>query len=228
VHFPSQLELGLRILLAMALGGLVGFERELAGHPAGLRTHISVALGAALFAVISAYGFQAFNVPRNDTIYQVDVTRIASQIVVGVGFLGGGTILKEGASVRGLTTAASLWVTAAIGTGAALGAAGPSIIATGALLGSLVVLRVPRKWLRSRVAQQRENVVVRLHPGAGAEGIVSAIYALEGVTVRELRLRTVHGAVEVHTYLVGAHGIDVDAKVAALTERSDVASLDTE
>src|SRR5437763_908545 len=101
LSFPSDGELVLRLLLAVVLGGLVGLERELAGHPAGLRTHISVALGAALFGIVSAYGFAHFNRPREETIYQVDVTRIASQIVVGVGFLGGGTILKEGANVRG-------------------------------------------------------------------------------------------------------------------------------
>src|SRR3954467_3075189 len=121
IHPPSDLHLVLRILLAALLGGIIGMEREIAGHPAGLRTHISVALGSALFGVLSAFGFSLFDVPRNDTVFQVDVTRIASQIVVGVGFLGGGAILKEGANVRGLTTAASLWVTAALGLAFALG-----------------------------------------------------------------------------------------------------------
>ena len=108
----------------------------------------------------------AFQSARNDTNYQIDVTRVASQIVVGVGFLGGGAILKEGVTVRGLTTAASLWVTAAIGTAIALGSIVPGLATTGFLLLSLVTLRAPRGWLRSRVAQRRETVVVRLSSGA--------------------------------------------------------------
>src|SRR3954469_9779836 len=111
----------LRLLLAMVLGGIVGLEREIEGHPAGLRTHISVALGAALFGIVSAYGFEAFQAVRADTNYQVDVTRVASQVVGGVGSLGGGAILKEGVSVGGLPPAASLWVTAAVGLAVSLG-----------------------------------------------------------------------------------------------------------
>ena len=104
-------------MLALVLGGLIGLERELSDHPAGLRTHIGVCMGAALFGIVSGYGFVGFDASRSQTNYQVDPTRVASNIVTGVGFLGGGAILKHGATVRGLTTAASLWVTAAIGPG---------------------------------------------------------------------------------------------------------------
>src|SRR5205807_9806338 len=162
VRFPSDAQLVLRLLLAAALGGAVGLEREIAGHPAGLRTHISVALGAALFGVLSAYGFNHFDIPRNDSVFQVDVTRIASQIVVGVGFLGGGAILKEGVTVRGLTTAASLWVTAAIGLAVALGSVWVALATTAALLVSFVLLRYPRRWIRANIAQRRETVGLML------------------------------------------------------------------
>ena len=99
-----------RILLAAALGTVVGYEREHEGKPAGMRTHGMVALGAALFTVVSVHGFGAG-----------DPARVAAQIVTGVGFLGAGAILHQRGSVRGLTTAASLWVTAAIGTAVGLG-----------------------------------------------------------------------------------------------------------
>src|SRR3954470_1998569 len=141
----------LRLAVALALAGVIGFEREIAGQPAGLRTHITVGLGAALFGLISVHGFDAYVAPRNDNNYQVDVTRVASQVVVGVGFLGGGAILKEGVSVRGLTTAASLWVTAAIGLAVSLGSFIPAAATTGALMASLVLLRRPRRWVRDRV-----------------------------------------------------------------------------
>jgi putative Mg2+ transporter-C (MgtC) family protein len=139
---PSHADLALRIFIAMVLGGAIGLERELKDKSAGLRTHISVALGCALFGMISAYSWQHFGkIPRNDSSYQVDVTRIASTMVTGIGFLGGGAILKHGASVRGLTTAGSLWVTAAIGLGVGLGEYFISTITTVALLVALVVVQ---------------------------------------------------------------------------------------
>ena len=107
VHGPM---LG-RIALATLLGAFLGYERERAGKPAGVRTHGMVALGAALFTAVSVYGFQG----------QGDPARMAAQIVTGVGFLGAGTILHFRGTVHGLTTAASLWVTAAIGTAVGVG-----------------------------------------------------------------------------------------------------------
>src|SRR5687767_10496286 len=99
----------LRLLVALAIGAAIGLERELHERAAGLRTHVLVSLGAALFTLVSAFGFTEF------TSNTVDPTRIAAQIVVGIGFLGGGAIVKHGADVKGLTTAASLWITAAGG-----------------------------------------------------------------------------------------------------------------
>src|SRR3954454_6063349 len=188
VHMPSDAQLSLRIVIAMVLGGIVGLEREIEGHPAGLRTHMSVALGAALFGVISAYGFDHFQSLRNDNNYQVDVTRVASQVVVGVGFLGGGAILKEGVSVRGLTTAASLWVTAAIGLAVSLGSFIPAAATTGALMASLVLLRRPRRWVRDRVGRTRERVLIRIASGADPSSVISALTSVQGVTLRSLRI----------------------------------------
>ena len=102
----QELELIARLGIALALGAAIGFEREIDRQPAGFRTHALVALGAALFTIISAYGFSGSS---------VDPTRIAAQIVSGIGFLGAGTILHHRGSIRGLTTAASLWSAAAVG-----------------------------------------------------------------------------------------------------------------
>lgn len=113
----AQLDLGFRILVAAALGAAVGAEREIHGHPAGIRTHMLVALGSALFTVLSIHGF------TNDgrATGSIDPTRIAAQIVSGIGFLGAGAILKDGVVIRGLTTAASLWATSAVGMAAGAG-----------------------------------------------------------------------------------------------------------
>jgi putative Mg2+ transporter-C (MgtC) family protein len=110
-----------RMVLAVVLGTVVGYEREHEGKPAGMRTHGMVALGAALFTVVSIYGFGSAG----------DPARIAAQIVTGVGFLGAGAILHQRGSVRGLTTAASLWVTAAIGTAVGAGMYAMSVATAG-------------------------------------------------------------------------------------------------
>ena len=112
-----QLDLGVRILVAAALGAAVGAEREIHGHPAGIRTHMLVALGSALFTVLSIHGF----VNDGRATGSIDPTRIAAQIVSGIGFLGAGAILKDGVVIRGLTTAASLWATSAVGMAAGAG-----------------------------------------------------------------------------------------------------------
>lgn len=105
---PEILEYGLRLLVAGFLGGLIGYERELRSKEAGVRTHILVALGASLFMIISQHGFAG--------AARFDAARVAAGVVTGIGFLGGGLIIKK-SHVSGLTTAAGLWVTASIGLG---------------------------------------------------------------------------------------------------------------
>jgi putative Mg2+ transporter-C (MgtC) family protein len=105
---PLDLELMLRILMAFLLGGLIGYERETTQRPAGLRTHMLVAAGSAAFTIVSIYAFVGQGTVR-------DPARVAAQIVAGVGFLGAGTIWRTSSTVRGLTTAASIWLVAAVG-----------------------------------------------------------------------------------------------------------------
>jgi putative Mg2+ transporter-C (MgtC) family protein len=106
------LEFMFKIGLSILVGGLIGFEREITKHPAGLKTHILVCMGSTIFMLIS---FFTSDDTSSDTIINLDRTRIAAGVVTGIGFLGAGVIFKEGASVKGLTTAASIWVTAAVG-----------------------------------------------------------------------------------------------------------------
>jgi putative Mg2+ transporter-C (MgtC) family protein len=150
----SELELVGRLLLAAVLGALIGVEREIHDHPAGIRTHLLVALGSALFTVLSIDGFNTPGV-------SVDPSRIAAQIVTGIGFLGAGAILKYGPTIKGLTTAASLW--AAAGIGMAAGASRPviAIAATVIVLVSLWPLRIVSERLE-RAAPRRFHVRVQL------------------------------------------------------------------
>jgi len=132
-----ELEIILRLLLAAILGIVLGFEREYIGKPAGMRTYALVTLGATLFTIVSQYGF------RDTAGTAFDPSRIAAQIVVGIGFLGAGMIiLQEGARVRGLTTASGLWVAAAIGM--AIGV-GMYLVALVTALIAFIVMAVMRK-----------------------------------------------------------------------------------
>jgi len=128
-----EMEAGLRLLLAVVLGGIIGFQRERAKKPAGLRTHILICLGSALFTVVSVMGFSG----------NVDASRIAAGVVTGIGFIGAGVIFRgmRGDKVMGITTAASIWVTAAVGIAAG---AGLYFIAAAAALVTVVVLMLPR------------------------------------------------------------------------------------
>ena len=131
----------LRLALAAALGAAVGLERELREREAGLRTHLLVSLGSALFTIASAYGFRDFLV-EGGALVRTDPTRIAAQIVTGIGFLGAGAIIRQGLSVRGLTTAATLWVVAAIGLTTGAGYYSAAVITTALVLISLWPLRI--------------------------------------------------------------------------------------
>lgn len=127
--FWNEIEMSVRLLLAALFGAGVGYEREHADKPAGLRTHILVSLGAALFTVVSLYGCGGGG----------DPARVAAQIVTGIGFLGAGAILHMPNTVKGLTTAASIWVTAAIGMAVGVGMHAMSFATT---IIVLVVLRL--------------------------------------------------------------------------------------
>jgi putative Mg2+ transporter-C (MgtC) family protein len=221
---PGEWELAGRIALAALLGGLVGLERELNDHPAGLRTHISVALGSALFTIAGAYGFDEFVDARADTNVNIGVERVASNIVTGVGFLGGGAILKYGATVKGLTTAASLWVTAAIGLGVGVGSYFVTAVTTAALLLALVGLQAPRRWIAAR-AHSRETVVIRLRPGAEPSQVVAALNEVSGITIRSLSVRDEDDGCTITADVAGPSGAELEEALAPLADREDVDGL---
>jgi len=160
----TQLDLVGRLLLAAVLAAAIGIEREIHDHPAGIRTHLLVGLGSGLFTVISIVGFPATDGSSTDP------SRVAAQIVTGIGFLGAGAILKYGPTVRGLTTAASLWAAAGIGMAAGAGLPILGLAATVIVLVSLwplrllserVELAVPRR-LRVRVQLPDANRLAEL------------------------------------------------------------------
>ncbi|MBM7568267.1 MgtC/SapB family protein [Paenibacillus sacheonensis] len=154
----SYWELTLRLVLALVLGGLIGLERELGGHSAGFRTHILVCLGSAAIVLLSMYGFSEFS---SDPNVRLDPARLAAQVISGIGFLGAGTILRTGITVSGLTTAASLWVVAAIGLTAGAGFYYGAAVLTLLVVVSLFVLnKVEKKFSR---AKRKRDLVLRVN-----------------------------------------------------------------
>ncbi|ACD95044.1 MgtC/SapB family protein [Trichlorobacter lovleyi] len=149
-----EIQLLIRLLLATLLGGLIGLERELHGRPAGFRTHLMVALGAALYMGVSLHFYQVYGALSGNLAVRVDPGRVAAQIVVGIGFLGAGAIIRENASVRGLTTAACLWVAAAIGTACGAGMLLIAVVVTAISLVSLLVLKRVEEGLSRDIYQQ--------------------------------------------------------------------------
>lgn len=129
-----------KLLIAAVLGGIIGWERERRGRPAGLRTHILVCVGVTLMMLVSEHIFERYKTFAADSIIRVDPARIAAQVVTGIGFLGAGTIMRFRATVRGLTTAASLWVVAGIGLAVGSSCYVPAIITTIIALFALLLL----------------------------------------------------------------------------------------
>jgi putative Mg2+ transporter-C (MgtC) family protein len=222
----SDVDVALRLLAATGLGGAIGLERELSDQPAGLRTHITVALGAALFGVMSVHGFDAYVQLRADSNYQIDVTRVASQVVVGVGFLGAGAILKEGLSIRGLTTAASLWATAAIGLAVGLGSYLAATITAALLVLSFVGLRAPRRWAHEHLRRDRELLVIHMAAGADPSSLIAALASIHDLEVRSISTRRLEESVVVQADVVTARGQHLSDLLGPIAERDDVVELD--
>jgi putative Mg2+ transporter-C (MgtC) family protein len=136
-----------KLLLAALLGGMIGLEREMHGRPAGFRTHLLVSLGSCLFVITSIHFYTEYGNFSGSQPVGVDPGRVAAQVVTGIGFLGAGAIIREKFSVRGLTTAACLWVAAAIGVSCGVGLFGISITVTLIALASLLFLKKAEKTL---------------------------------------------------------------------------------
>ena len=178
----EQWEIALRLLLAVVLGGAIGFERERHNRPAGFRTHILVCAGSALIMMVSAYGFTGLNGPG----YISDPGRIAAGVVTGIGFLGAGTILQQRGSVRGLTTAATIWVVSGVGLAAGVGFYLGAVLTTIFVLLSLQLLR--RAEVRIFSKQRMKRLLVRAVDQPGLLGRIGATLGELDVNIRKTDL----------------------------------------
>ena len=178
----EQWEIALRLLLAVVLGGAIGFERERHNRPAGFRTHILVCAGSALIMMVSAYGFTGLGSPG----YISDPGRIAAGVVTGIGFLGAGTILQQRGSVRGLTTAATIWVVSGVGLAAGVGFYLGAVLTTAFVLISLQLLRQAEVRIFSK--QRMKRLMVRAVDQPGLLGRIGATLGDMDVNIRKTEL----------------------------------------
>ena len=193
-------EILIQIAVAAALGAAIGFEREMSAQPAGLRTHMLVSLGAALFTIAGA------------RFTDGDPTRVAAQVVTGIGFLGGGAILREGMSIRGLTTAASLWVAAALGLAIGLR---QYLAGVAAMVLAVIVLAAIKKVEEEFLPRRRQmEVTLNLEPDAVLSSVEQAV-ADALPRSRVLRVQYREGGQE----LVVTARPSLDASLAAIGER---------
>ena len=211
-----------KLLLATILGGAIGLEREMAGKPAGLRTNILICIGAALFTQLSVdlarVGFTATGQPYGDT------TRIAAQIVSGIGFLGAGAILHGEGAVVGLTTAATVWVVAAVG--AAVGAGAFIDAAGGTVLIMLVLVGLRPLERKLSAKRRRVRATLRVKPGLDFETFSDVIQG-NGVHIYSQRSFEHDTDRTFEMELIGATK-QLDVVFDRLRGRADVISITTE
>lgn len=183
-------EIAMRMLIAFGIGGVIGLEREMGDHPAGFRTHILVCVGSALLVILSTYGFAQF---AHEFNVRMDPARLAAQVVTGIGFLGAGTIMRTGTTISGLTTAASLWVVAALGLAVGAG------FYFGALLTALLTIiclfllnKLERAFTKSRSV--RELTIEAWDKPGHLGTILSNLHAM-GVRITGIHVESIEKSV---------------------------------
>lgn len=170
-------EITIRLLLALILGGLVGYEREQANRPAGFRTHILVSLGSALVMVMAEYMTRYYHT------LDIDPTRLGAQVITGIGFLGAGTIIRNGSSVRGLTTAASIWMVSCIGLAAGTGFYFGALLATAFTFLTLISLKQIERRLAKKGSMTLTVMLTHYNNDVGQ--------VLEQISIRSLQVHHV-------------------------------------
>lgn len=182
----SDIDILIRLSLSMLLGGFIGWERESKNHAAGFRTHILVCVGSTLIMLLSMYGFEAFVYEMN---VRMDPARLAAQVISGIGFLGAGVILRDGLTIKGLTTAASVWVIAAIGLAIGAGFYFAAIVSTVVVIISLWILNVlEKKWTK---VQRDEHLIITLSHQAHPLEDICGLLAGRHIAITNLAIKDV-------------------------------------
>jgi len=221
VKVLSEWEIILKLILSCILGGMIGLERESLNRPAGLRTYTLVCMGSALAMVVSLEMYYQFQATVN-----ADPGRIAAQVVSGIGFIGTGTIIREGPTIRGLTTAAGIWVVGCIGLAVGAGMYIPAVATSILVLFILIYFR----RLEERVSRMRDyrgfSMIVEDIPGQVGR-IGSAVGDL-GVSIKNIQLSETDepGRIEVELLVVLPQNLDPETVIRSLSNVAGVFSVE--
>ncbi len=181
VKMQYTLEIVLRLILAAFLGGVVGYEREHTNRPAGFRTHILVCVGSALVMVTSEFIFDKYGKAAN-----IDPARLGAQVISGIGFLGAGTIIRDGFNVRGLTTAASLWAVSCVGIAAGIGFYEGAVAATLMIFLTLISLKKAEKYFNKK--NKYKALTIESENLTGQVGNVSSVFDKYCIEMKSIQL----------------------------------------
>lgn len=222
----AEMTMALRLVIAAVLGGIVGIERGSGDRPAGFRTHILVCVGSTLFMLVSIYGFD--DIVTTGFENRRDSARIAAQVVSGIGFLGAGTILHEGLTIRGLTTAASLWIVSAIGLAVGSGMYLIGTLATVITMITLVTFHSWEKHFAGSSRSERRFIRVTINNRPGAITDVTGYLAEKGIKVKTLNVKNndKENKLVLELYLKVEKGIDIMEIIRGLQGIKGVVSLD--
>lgn len=217
----APVELTVRLVTAAALGGLIGYEREINRHAAGLRTNILVCLGSALVMLLSIYGFNQFIAEPN---VRADPARLAAQVISGIGFLGAGTIMKTGVSIKGLTTAATLWVVAGIGLAVGAGFYYPAILTCVLVFLALKILNhVEHRYLS---AGKSRTASLKIREGSTSLGELCAYMTEKRIVIRTIAVeRDVHAGHQVQQITIKLAALKHELWSGLLSKISDDADV---
>ncbi len=221
----TTVDLTIRLLTAAVLGGAVGMERRYADKAAGLRTHMLVSMGSALFMIVSAHGFHDAVEPGRVVL---DPSRVAAQVVSGIGFLGAGTIMRRKESVHGLTTAASVWAVAAVGLAAGGGMLVAAGLATALILATLTGAKRIEDYFADRTGPSMLSLLVV--DGETAQRLVVAELARPGLEAPSVRFAVGDrpGTRKIHATLVGLSARELTALAARLQTAEGVLEVSCE
>ncbi|MGC8942734.1 MAG: MgtC/SapB family protein [Caldisericia bacterium] len=216
----EYLDITLRLLISIILGALIGIERERRNRPAGLRTHVLVSLGSALFTITSIQFSKMYG--------GVDPSRVAANIVTGIGFLGAGTIMREGLTVRGLTTAATIWVSSAIGLSCGMGYYIPAIITSISTFLILILLRNLEYIKFGKFEGNKKIFNVKVTDKPGQLGKIGTIFGKYGIHIRNVKFEREENFLSIEFILNVPENIEIKDVCNELSKEEFLIEVSTE
>ncbi len=213
----GELDIALKLLVAVVLGGIIGYERQIRNKSAGLRTHILVCIGSCLIMILSINIYYSVQGMTN-----ADPTRLAAQVVSGIGFLGAGSIMREGLTIKGLTTAASLWVVSGVGLAVGSGYYLGACLTTGLVF---ITLYLVGRLEKKDCAEHLVGLVIKSINSPGQIGKIGAVLGGHGVSIRDIKIEEQGKNLDLSLMLYFPTNVSINEVTAVLSEIQGILSV---